>query len=757
MKHFKFLNGKRHRKNNFFKLYGLILIPILVLFVFMVYGISVYTSDYENIVKKSYHAKLDSMCTQNDNAIQNILESFDILNKYDLFSKYTTNEPSNHTTQDNAELSELLGRFANNNSLIDSVFIYERDTNSVYSDLGTYKDAYFFTYIYSYADYSKSYWGILGKDDKNYSVLRPTLVNNNGTVKTILPMILSEINGTAVSSHVVINIDLDKIINIPEDEKLTPNSLFLLVNKTNRYFFSSDNTADLQLDNAFFQKMYDDNATTFEKKINGKDMLVLSCPNNSFFKNYTYVVLIPNADINKVTRQLSSFVIALFIIVTLITCVIAYFLAKSIYSPIETLFALTNKRYGFDKDANGKKQKFFNNKNIYSPFSYEMAKILPLMQEKYLMDFLNSDEHYLENIFFENNFEFEYNYFCTIIIRIKFTDKFYNQFNDVEYQKIKSGIKDIIYSCFSQQFNTYILMLDKETFIVILNFENENSDAEINKQIDEFRNYLSFDIELAVNKTAKSGIYASLWGLKQSYTEAMNNISRLPDFIKTAPSDIRTKSAYLSKNDEDIIYNHLMLGHGQDVLDYLDANVRKMIAENLSEKIQRQFYVQVIMIIFKVMKNKKINYDPDEKGDMVIISELTALSITEIHEFVNNKIREFEDSRKVTLAKVDTQNIIDYINENYKESISLDSIASTYNTTPKYISKVFKEKLGVNFVDYLANTRITEAKKLLVETDKSLWDILTETGFNNRNTFIRTFKKITGLAPSDYRKNKKNL
>lgn len=757
MKHLRFLTDKNDRKNNFFKLYVLILIPILVLFVFMVYGISVYTSDYENIVKKSYHAKLDSMCMQNDNSIQNILESFDILNKYDLFSKYTTAEPGNHTMQENEELSELLSRFANNNLLIDSVFIYESDANIVYSDLGTYKDAYFFSYIYNYADYPKSHWESFKKSDKNYSVLRPTLVNNNGTVKTILPMILSEINGTAVTSHVVINIDLDKIINIPEDEKLTPNSLFLLVNKTNRYYFSSDSTIDLRLDNTFFQKMYDDNSTTFEIKINRKGMLVLSCPNNNFFKNYTYVVLIPNADISKVTRQLSSFVIALFIIVTLITCVIAYFLAKSIYSPIETLFALTNRRYNSDKAASGKKRKLFNSKKTYSPFSYEMAKILPLMQEKYLIDFLNSDEHYLENIFLENNFGFEHNYFCTIIIRIKFTDVFYNQFNDVEYQKIKSGIKDIIYSCFSQQFNTYILMLDKETFIVLLNFDDENCGDEINKRIDEFRSYLSFDIELAVNKTAKSGIYASLWGLKQSYTEAMNNINRLPDFIKAVPSDSKVKSPYLSKNDEDIIYNHLMLGHGQEVLNYVESSVRNMIAENLSEKIQRQFYVQIIMIIFKVMKNKKINYDPDEKGDMVIISELMALSITEIHEFANNKIKEFQDNKKVTLAKVDTQNIIDYINENYKESISLESIASTYDTTPKYISKVFKEKLGVNFVDYLANTRITEAKRLLAETDKSMWDILTETGFNNRNTFIRTFKKITGLAPSDYRKNKKNL
>ena len=756
--------SKHEQKNSFVKLYAFILIPLLILFVFMLYGIFAYNSGYEDIIKKSYYSKLESLCIKNDNSVQSISESFRILNKYDLFSQYTTAPVSQHTAQENEELCGLLSQFTNNNVLIDSIFIYDNKSDIVYSNSGTYKAAYFFSSVYKYADYPKSYWEFFKRNEKNYAVLSPTLVKNNNTEKTILPMTLSEIDGLSLAKQVIINIDLDKIINISDNEKLTSGSLFLLVNKTNRYFYASEDTVNLHLDDDFFSKISNSATTNFDIEINGSKMLVLSYPNNKFFKNYAYTVLIPYSDINEITRKISSMIIALFILVTLITLFISYLLAKSIYNPIETLFTLSNRV----EPSSAKKVNIFSKsinklfsvnkkKSSHSPFSYEMEKILPLMQEKYLTDFLNSDEHYLENIFLDSNFGFEYNYFCAIMIRIKFSDVFYNQFNRMEYQKIKEGMKNIIYSCFSKLFHTYILILDNETFTVLLNFKNEDCADEIDEKIKEFQDCLSFDSDLAVTKTAKGGIYSSILGLKQSYTEAVNNINRLPDLIKTTPFTDTKNSVNLSKNDEDKIYNYLMLGRGMDALNYIDLIVKNMLSENIPEKTQIQFYIQVIIIIFRVMKSKKINYDPDGKGDMAILSELMTLSITEIHEFISNKIMEFQDNDKLTLSKVDTQSIIDYINEHYAENISLDSIASVYNTTPKYISKVFKERIGTNFIDYLANIRIEEAKKLLTETNKSLWDILIETGFNNRNTFIRTFKKITGLSPSDYRKNKKNL
>ena len=68
-------------------------------------------------------------------------------------------------------------------------------------------------------------------------------------------------------------------------------------------------------------------------------------------------------------------------------------------------------------------------------------------------------------------------------------------------------------------------------------------------------------------------------------------------------------------------------------------------------------------------------------------------------------------------------------------------------------SLTFKEYTGVNFVNYLKNIRIKEAKRLLAETDWKVADIGHKVGYENDKHFMKIFKNICGISPSDYRKN----
>ncbi len=94
-----------------------------------------------------------------------------------------------------------------------------------------------------------------------------------------------------------------------------------------------------------------------------------------------------------------------------------------------------------------------------------------------------------------------------------------------------------------------------------------------------------------------------------------------------------------------------------------------------------------------------------------------------------------------------------YIEEHYSEELSLDILARKLNITGTYLSAYFKKKQGVNFVDYLNEVRIGKAKELLTGTDLQIQEVAVRTGYLNANSFIRTFKKITGLSPGEYRKN----
>lgn len=93
-----------------------------------------------------------------------------------------------------------------------------------------------------------------------------------------------------------------------------------------------------------------------------------------------------------------------------------------------------------------------------------------------------------------------------------------------------------------------------------------------------------------------------------------------------------------------------------------------------------------------------------------------------------------------------------YIEKNFTDpDLSLNLLADQCRTTTSYLSRLFKESFGINFVDYLNQYRIEKAKELLLTTDKPVKEISMTTGFNSQQNFIRVFKKHTGMTPGQFK------
>jgi two-component system, response regulator YesN len=105
------------------------------------------------------------------------------------------------------------------------------------------------------------------------------------------------------------------------------------------------------------------------------------------------------------------------------------------------------------------------------------------------------------------------------------------------------------------------------------------------------------------------------------------------------------------------------------------------------------------------------------------------------------------------LLEADTiHQIKQYIIEHSSEDISLDTLAKKVDLSPIYISKMFKEKLGINYIDLLTECRIEKAKKLLGNPEKSIKEITFEVGYHDPNYFSKVFKKMCNITPKEYRR-----
>lgn len=93
-----------------------------------------------------------------------------------------------------------------------------------------------------------------------------------------------------------------------------------------------------------------------------------------------------------------------------------------------------------------------------------------------------------------------------------------------------------------------------------------------------------------------------------------------------------------------------------------------------------------------------------------------------------------------------------YIFDHSHEDISLESLGYLVELSPIYISKMFKEKLGVNYIDFLTQCRMEKAKALLTDSKKSIKEITFEVGYHDPNYFSKVFKKMCDMTPVEYRK-----
>jgi ABC-type sugar transport system substrate-binding protein/AraC-like DNA-binding protein len=94
--------------------------------------------------------------------------------------------------------------------------------------------------------------------------------------------------------------------------------------------------------------------------------------------------------------------------------------------------------------------------------------------------------------------------------------------------------------------------------------------------------------------------------------------------------------------------------------------------------------------------------------------------------------------------------VVEYVDESFRQPLSLKVLSNTFNITSAYLGKLFKEETGVNFTRYLNTLRIEEAKRLLLATGEKANRVALEVGYSDPNYFYNAFRKYTGMYPSEY-------
>ena len=97
-----------------------------------------------------------------------------------------------------------------------------------------------------------------------------------------------------------------------------------------------------------------------------------------------------------------------------------------------------------------------------------------------------------------------------------------------------------------------------------------------------------------------------------------------------------------------------------------------------------------------------------------------------------------------------------YIDDNFARISSVSEVAEHFYYSREYLSRLFKKYFDTSISDYIMKRRIAESQ-LLIAQDIPLIDIAYQVGFGSLSTFIRAFRTVTNMTPSEYRKNRKHV
>jgi AraC-like DNA-binding protein/mannose-6-phosphate isomerase-like protein (cupin superfamily) len=127
-------------------------------------------------------------------------------------------------------------------------------------------------------------------------------------------------------------------------------------------------------------------------------------------------------------------------------------------------------------------------------------------------------------------------------------------------------------------------------------------------------------------------------------------------------------------------------------------------------------------------------------------------ALCEILIMLNNiQMNQFKTPEPSIMENTTAKNIIDYINKNITDEVSLEELADTFFLSKSYICRTFKAFTGTTISRYISARRISMAKALIDEGSKPS-EACAAVGFNSYNNFFKSFVNIVGISPSSYSK-----
>ncbi|MCX7708452.1 MAG: response regulator [Clostridia bacterium] len=352
---------------------------------------------------------------------------------------------------------------------------------------------------------------------------------------------------------------------------------------------------------------------------------------------------------------------------------------------------------------------------------------------------------------------------CTIDNLEETSEEFFEKSTQILHLRIAEMIKELLPTCYKRTiFQSY-----NSEVVTIFNASSDRAATikDITLTAETIKNTMRRDTMISVS-AGVGRIYPSLKDASLSYQEAVKALNYRLVYGNNAVLYIdhlemkEMKHAHLFIDLSEIltnVQNVLSTGKAEEVLKLIDSKISQLIkCKSIPYYYIQQVYCHLLSVLLRTIY--EMNILPEQLYDTPVhlYGELfKKQTLEEVEKWYSDLVARacaaINDKKTARSSNV-IHSAVEYIKKHCNKDISLGEVAEHVNLNPSYLSRIFKEETGIQFVEYVRNVKMEMAKELLKNSTKKIYEICEELGYQNVQYFSTIFKNTVGITPLEFKK-----
>ncbi|MGO4495726.1 helix-turn-helix domain-containing protein [Paenibacillus sp. 2RAB27] len=493
---------------------------------------------------------------------------------------------------------------------------------------------------------------------------------------------------------------------------------------------------------------------------------------NRLGQKWVYISAAPLSSITAPVIAISKWILVISVSGLLFALLLSWFVSRRIYHPVQRLMTLLSGEKNDEvKDEFAMIEKHWQHMSRESEtMRHKLEEQMPLLREGFFLQLaqgylISLQENDMKERMKRYGWETEDRQFVALVFQLTGFANLEGRFSQGDESLVTFAASNIIDELIRSQYEqAEIINFHNFSIGVLLSFPLSHPSTWLEDDLEQ----VCQEIIRAINGILKMQVTISI----SKWVHTVKQIPHLFEEVKQAlvyrdlldenqiikteqlsKLNVYKETGYPFTLDKEII-NAIRNGQESGAIDLIAQFMKELAANGSTEFMLQQGMLQLLGSIRYASLQSGMN--PVQLfGSVNLFEQLAQIKEPEEmlkwfqHKVIGVFVQEMISRQDYHFKQIIEQVIV-HLREQYMTQLSLESCADLFGTSPYTLSRAFKQITGINFIDFLTNIRISNAKSLLIETDMKINEVADAIGYQH-SYFNRLFKKYEGITPSQFR------